>query len=123
MTQIIAPHEPLSGRTGRLGALAIPTSEEIEAAAAILKRAREARIMARRRARIAARAMGGLPAKARNFTMAAFQCTWCGLGFEARASIQRGSTGRYCSHSCRELAYQNRKRQAARRADREASRA
>ena len=122
MTQTATP-QPVTGRTGRRGALPIPTAEEIEAAAAILKRAREARIMARRSARIAARAMGGLPANARNFTMTAYVCAWCGLGFEARAGNQRGSTGRYCSHSCRELAYQNRKRQAAKRAEREASRA
>lgn len=122
MTQTATP-QPVTGRTGRRGALAAPTPEEIEQAAATLKRARDARTLARRRARIEARKALGLPANARNLTMAAFQCTWCGLGFEARASIQRGSTGRYCSHSCRELAYQNRKRQAARRAEREASRA
>jgi hypothetical protein len=115
MTQLVSPP------AGRRLALVAPTAEEIEAAAAIIKRAREARTLARRAARIEARKALGLPANARNFTMSAFQCTWCGLGFEARATPQRGQTGRYCSHSCRELAYQNRKRHATARAEREAA--
>jgi hypothetical protein len=95
----------------------LPTPDEIEQAAAILKRARDARTLMRHRARIEARKLAGITPRAR--PLAAFICTWCGLGFEASA-YKGPATGRYCSHSCRELAYQNRKRLAAARAAREA---
>lgn len=117
MTQLLTPPELRAGRTGRRVALVVPSPEELADAADILKRGREARTMLRRRVRIEARKALGLPASARNITMGAFQCAWCGLGFEAR--VYHGpSAGRYCSHSCRELAYQNRKRLATRRAER-----
>lgn len=112
MTETAIPTDLRAGRTGRRIALAIPTPEEIEAAADVIQRARDARTLARRRARNEAR-RAGLPVM--RYQQAAFLCSWCGLGFEARV-LNRSVIGRYCSAGCRQLAYSNRKRLAARRA-------
>ena len=115
MTQML---DLRAGRTGRRPSLVVPTPEEIADAAAVIQRAREARTLARRRARIEARRLAGMPL--RDFRQAAYLCSWCGLGFEARV-LNRPVIGRYCSQSCRQSAYQNRKRIAAKRAEKAAA--
>lgn len=94
----------------------IPTAEEVAQAAAVIKRAREAKVRARRQARRAA-----MPRKPYAVEQVAYLCAWCGDAFKAR--VYHGShTGRYCTQACRQLAYDNRKRLAAKRAEREAAR-
>jgi hypothetical protein len=85
-----------------------PTAAEQLTARAVLKAARLARMRQRRAARRAGEANGP------KFKPAAFLCGWCGDTFEARV-LRRTVIGRYCSGSCRQLAYQHRKRIAARR--------
>ena len=48
------------------------------------------------------------------YQLGAFLCVYCGVPFAARV-LNRPVAGRYCSHSCREMAYQQRKRRLEKR--------
>jgi len=48
------------------------------------------------------------------YATAAYLCGYCGVPFEARRQRTAG-TGRYCSGSCKQMAYQQRRRRAAKR--------
>ena len=86
-----------------------PSDGDIEAARAVLKAARLARMRERR----AAHRAGGEAVTPR-FKVAAYLCAYCGTPFEARA-FNRPTIGRWCSQSCRQLAYQARQRRRAAR--------
>jgi hypothetical protein len=77
-----------------------PTQEQIRDARRVLAAHRQATLRARRRA---GRSL--TPGK-RVYPMAAFLCGYCRIAFESR----RGNYGkvRYCSHSCRSMAYDRR---------------
>ena len=91
-----------------------PTEAEILVAREVLRAARLSALRQRRADRRAGHPVS-LPS---NFRRAAFLCGWCGQPFEARVmrTIRgRPAIARWCSKSCRELAYQRRKRIVARR--------
>jgi hypothetical protein len=48
------------------------------------------------------------------YEVAAFLCGYCGVPFAARV-LNRPAAGRYCSASCKQMAYQQRKRKLAKR--------
>jgi hypothetical protein len=83
-----------------------PSEAEVMAARAVLKADRLARMRERRAARRTRAAF------APKFPTAPYLCAYCGTPFEAR-SLRRAVMGRYCSASCRQLAYKNRCRVAA----------
>jgi 5-methylcytosine-specific restriction endonuclease McrA len=85
-----------------------PSEAEVMAARAVLKADRLARMRERR----AARRSGTIAAP--KFPTAPYLCAYCGTPFEAR-SLRRAVMGRYCSASCRQLAYKSRCRVAATR--------
>lgn len=87
----------------------VPTQEEVDRALDVLRAARNARILAMKRARRSA--LAKLPRLPQRFPTAAFVCDWCGMPFLAR--VQRVRSGRrYCSESCRQMGYRARKRRA-----------
>jgi hypothetical protein len=90
-----------------------PSEAEVMAARAVLKADRLARMRERR----AASRTG--PIAPPKFPTAPYLCAYCGSAFEAR-SLRRAVMGRYCSASCRQLAYKHRCRIAA---DRQSARA
>src|SRR5271157_3801062 len=86
-------------------ALREPTSDEIAAAKTTIRRARLA--VLRQRGRLKSR-------RGRNYPTAPYECSWCGEKFVGRV-VFTPPTGRYCSESCRQLAYQHRRRRVAKR--------
>jgi hypothetical protein len=96
-----------------------PTDEELAAAKEIYRRDRLARLRERRDERRRLSGWQPIPQSERNYAKAALVCGYCGTLFEARAlpaKNRRPSAGRWCSNSCRQLAFQQRKRVAAKRA-------
>lgn len=90
-----------------------PTDREVAEARRVLAALRQARLRARRYARHGSNAC---PAGMFVYPTAPYLCGYCGSPFEGR----RGNYGRvrYCSASCRTLAYQARKAARERRAAR-----
>src|SRR5437899_2618396 len=88
-----------------------PSYADILAARKVLHDARLARTRALRKAR---RVL--LPRRPIVFPQAEYRCANCGDMFMARV-FARPSIGRWCSASCRQLAYFRRKTMAARRAE------
>jgi hypothetical protein len=90
----------------------IPTREDVDRAVEVLRAARAARILARKRGRRSA--LAKLPPAPIRFPTAPYACSWCGLPFLARVINPALVERRYCSETCRQLAYRARKRESAR---------
>jgi len=92
-----------------------PSAEELMVAQSLIQRGKDI-LLAGRKAVIRRKRAEELAARrpVRRFPMVSCRCSWCGVGFRARR-LNRPVRGRFCSHSCREMDYQARKRRVAKR--------
>jgi hypothetical protein len=93
----------------------MPSPADIMAARGVLKSYKQAQLRLRRALKRAEQPIA--PHKGNRgvvYPTATYLCGYCGLPFVARV-VNRPVMARWCGHSCRELAYQHRRRVAAKR--------
>jgi hypothetical protein len=115
MSAPIHPSRWIAGRANRERAMtptAMPNRDDVDHAVEVLRAARAARTLARKRARRSA--LAKMPPAPRRYPSAAYECSWCGLPFIARVLNPELVGRRYCSESCRQLGYRARKHGAER---------